>query len=984
MTTTELDGAGAVAPSKTRLPSAGGLSRSRLHALLGGASSHGLALVVAPAGSGKTTLLTMYANAQPHRVAWYQAEASESDPVALLRHLEVALRAALSLPVGAWCSVEQAAMELHAWEGGPVLLVIDDLHTIAGSPAEAELERFLAYMPPFMSVVAAARRPPAFNLSRLQVAGKLVQLGSDDLRFRTWEVEQLFGQYYCEPLPPEDMAELTRRTEGWAAGLQLFHLATRGKPVGERRSVLTSLATRSQLAHDYLARNVIGELPTELRSFLIRTSVLGRLSGPMCDALLGSSDSQRSLEEIERRQIFIYALGAGTYRYHEVLRSYLDDALVEQLGASGTRDEHRRAAALLERFGFVSEALRSFCRAEDWSSASRLLGHQGEEVIRDFAAWAPPLPPALVDHDPWLLLATARHDVRWGRLPAALHAYHRAEAAFDSGAAAAACRHERSLVAAWAEPASHSLPPAAGGWTATARAAVARRPGAHAELAGDGHDSSQTLGAGVAALLAGQSRQAVRLLQSVAEDPHVGSLTAAGTRLLSAVAERIGGQPIAVEEVEWAVDTLEGVSPWLARLGRAFVLGDPAEGAADALSLRAACLRSGNAWGAALAGLVHELRGLSGRGGDVDPGGATHVVDELRALDAGVLASWAESAAAVGMAMQQGPTREADAAARRAAKSARVAESELGALLACHALSLTTVDAARAAGHRLAAAEIERSTGLRLDALCATSAPSLAIGTGAGSGSGPAISGRCPAVTIRCFGAFTVELDGQPLDCGSVKPRARTTLRLLAMHGGRTVHRDTLIDALWPDHDSASGTRNLQVAVSSLRQLLNPGGTRGGPSVLCRDGDGYCLSLPSGSSADVAEFDAHLCEARRALAAADPDGSAAALEAAIGLYTGDLLPEDGAAEWVVKERDERRQDAVHAAQTLARLRLDQGSAEAAISVCEWGLRVDRCRDRLWQLLLEAADRAGDRALAAQARRSYLDVLEELDVEVGSP
>ena len=119
--------------------------------------------------------------------------------------------------------------------------MIDDLHTIEGTDAEALLERFIEYAPETLAILVASRSQPQFNLPRLRVLGRVVELGVDDLRFRTWEVEQLFREFYAQPLGPHELAELARRTDGWAAGLHLFHLATRNRSGDERRSVLGAL-----------------------------------------------------------------------------------------------------------------------------------------------------------------------------------------------------------------------------------------------------------------------------------------------------------------------------------------------------------------------------------------------------------------------------------------------------------------------------------------------------------------------------------------------------------------------------------------------------------------------------------------------------------------------------------------------------------------------------------------------------------------------
>ncbi len=254
-------------------PQVSALRRERLERTLDSLSTHRSALVVAPAGSGKTTLLAQFAAAEPAPVAWYRAEATDGTGPAVLRALERAFALALgAFPVGASCADELASF-LDSARGDSVVLVVDDLHTLRGTPAEPVLERLVECAPDRLRVIFASRCVPGFNLSRLRVSGWLLEVTADDLRFRSWEVEELFRDFYGEPLPPEDLAELARRTEGWVAGLQLFHLATRGKTVGERRQVVAELGSRSRMVREYLARNVLDELPADLPRFLLETSV---------------------------------------------------------------------------------------------------------------------------------------------------------------------------------------------------------------------------------------------------------------------------------------------------------------------------------------------------------------------------------------------------------------------------------------------------------------------------------------------------------------------------------------------------------------------------------------------------------------------------------------------------------------------------------------------------------------------------------------
>ena len=274
------EGSATVVSAKVLIPQVNSLARERVDGLLDRIWQYRVGLVVAPAGSGKSTLLAGFSATANVPVAWYRAESWDAKTVTLLNHLCSAFTAALGPIPNGWDSVETAARALEAWGGRRALLVIDDLHTLEDTPAELTLERLIDYAPPSITFLIGSRALPGFNLSRLRVSGSLLEIGSEDLRFRSWEVERLFRDFYREPLPPEELAELARRTEGWAAGLQLFHLATTGKSALERRRILTALGTRSRLTREYLTRNVLDQLPTDLRWFLVRTCVMTRLTGP--------------------------------------------------------------------------------------------------------------------------------------------------------------------------------------------------------------------------------------------------------------------------------------------------------------------------------------------------------------------------------------------------------------------------------------------------------------------------------------------------------------------------------------------------------------------------------------------------------------------------------------------------------------------------------------------------------------------------------
>ena len=281
------NGGPTVVPAKLRAPPGSGLERARLTDKLHEALATGFGTVVGPAGAGKTTVLAHFLARVDAPSAWYRADESDGGVEPLLAHLERAFCTSLTGLAGGWRSLEAMIADLEGWSGRRAVLVVDDFHTLEGTPAEDFVARLVEYAPASLVVLLAARRQPRFNLSRRRIDGRLTELAAHDLRFRSWEVERLFKDVYRSPLAPEEAAEVTSRTEGWPAVLQLFHLATSGKPAARRRETLGALSTRSRLVREYLTQNILEDLPDELRRFLLDTCVLPRLSGPLCDALLG-------------------------------------------------------------------------------------------------------------------------------------------------------------------------------------------------------------------------------------------------------------------------------------------------------------------------------------------------------------------------------------------------------------------------------------------------------------------------------------------------------------------------------------------------------------------------------------------------------------------------------------------------------------------------------------------------------------------------
>jgi DNA-binding SARP family transcriptional activator len=931
--------------------------------MLGGISERRVAVVVAPAGSGKTTLLAQFAAASPFPVAWYRAEPDDATAEAMVHGLATALAAVFGITAEPR-SIDDLVAVVDRWSGDRAVLMMDDLHHVAGTKGEAVLQRMLEHAPPTLRIVLASRHSPGFNLSRLRVSGDLIEVGPDDLRFRSWEVERLFHDFYGERLPPDDLAELTWRTEGWAAGLQLFHLATRGKPLPERRRILTELSSRSGMVPEYLAQNVLDALPDELRRFLLGTCVLGRLSGPLCDELLDTTGSEELLQWLASRQIFTVRIeGGAAFRYHEVLRSHLSGILVTEVGESEAKQRHRQAGELLQRSGAVSEALWAFCRAGDWHAAAHILGRNGGPVGTTPGRWIDALPPGLLEQDPWLLLAKARRYLEIGSWPAALGAYGSAERGFPAGPGQEACGRERRNLSLWLEPS----PSPRTDWIGLLRTATQGQPLEAAARAQRLPDATGRLAEGIALLLAGRMADGRRLLERVVGMPDLGPFAGTLARLLAGAAAFASAEG-PDEDWDSAVEDLEAAGlSWIAMLVRTTINLIRGTESSAGRSIITACEAQGDEWGAALlllaAGFVRLERG--------DPASPQllEAAARFRGLDAATLEQWAAAGGALALA-REGDARAPAASAQASARSHGVPGARLLTYLA-----LARLDQGQHDHYAGLARAVAEECAMRWP-VGPTTGHSPAVG---GPEPPPGIGGARPVATaeLRCFGGFHYGYDGLALDMTAVKPRVKAALHLLAVHVGRPIHRERLVDAFWPDVEARAGIRNLQVVVSTLRRLLELGPSLGGAVQIVREGDSYRLILPSEATADVALFDAAVLSTRVARKEGDDDGLIAAAERALGLYLGDLLPEAGPAEWIVSDRERYRREAADVSQHLAELRFDRTEYEPAVEACERGLALDRYRDALWRTLAGAYDSLGDTASAARARRSYGDVLDEL-------
>jgi len=798
-----------------------------------------------------------------------------------------------------------------------MLLVVDDFHELEGSESEQYLASLVESAPTCLRILIAGRRWPTLDIQELRMSGESSVVDAEDLQFRSWEVERLFREIYDEPLRPEDAAALTRRTGGWAAGLAMFRLLTAGRSPADRRRALMELGGGSRLVRSYLVREVLDDLQPEIREFLRHTCALGVFTAEDCDALLGRDDSEQVLDELEWRQLFIGSDDGIRYRYHQVLQDHLELELLEQLGTAAARDWYGRAGGLLEAAGEVSAAFRAYVRAEQWAAVQRLLHVCGAEVVaRPLGPVAEQVPIGLSREDPWLALAEARQLARHGTLARAVVAYRKAESLTTDLDIAALCRAERRQAAQWL-PAGDVI---ASDWTGVLRAATRRSPGRAARSPVLHARPEGRLVVGLAELLAGALDRADAVLRGAAEDPGAGQdvvRTAAYARaVIGLLTDHVRSDPGELEAV--VLDAEVADRPWWARLGCALMDADA--GHLTTLDLvRAQADAEEDLWGSGIIRLLHGM--VAHEAGALDDAAAA-----FDRLGAPVLRLWAACLAAV-VPGEGRPGRMQQARAD------------------CQALDARGV---------LAVAQ---------------------QWVGRAAGTTPLAPGA--VAQLRVLGRFELTINGVPVDQSAVRPRARQALHLLALHVGRSVHRDVLVQAVWPDSRPDTGYRSVHVAISSLRHLLEPDAERGQSLLLPRLGDSYSLALPAGSQCDLVEFAVALASARAARLSDDLTAERASLHRALSCYGGDLLPEDGPAEWVVAERERLRLAAADAGERLARAEAAAGNIGTAVEQARQTLAFDIYRDTAWRLLVQLHEQAGDQSAAHTARQQHREVLAEL-------
>lgn len=401
--------------------------RPRLITKLDQAITHKLTLISAPAGSGKTTILSEWIAGNPDLpVAWLSLEKGDNDLVrfwhyciAALRKFqpdlgETALALLASLPSSQPPSIEAVLITLLndlAALADDFMLVLDDYHVIASTTIHRSLEFLLHYLPEHVHIVITCRSDPPLPLSRLRALSEMIEIRATDLRFTFEEATAFLQQVMHIQLSPEDISTLEQRTEGWVTGLQLAALSLQGQR--DSSAFVASFSGCDRYVLDYLLEEVLQQQPEPVQTFLMETSILNRLTAPLCNALCDRRDGQEMLEKLERANLFLVPLDNERrwYRYHHLFADLLRYRL-QQLVPERFIDLHTRAAQWYEDNGIMIEAVHHALTIKDFVRAARLITGMAESMLMRGEAmtvfnWLNQLPTSLLYSQPELSLAYA-------------------------------------------------------------------------------------------------------------------------------------------------------------------------------------------------------------------------------------------------------------------------------------------------------------------------------------------------------------------------------------------------------------------------------------------------------------------------------------------------------------------------------------------------------------------------------------------------
>lgn len=384
----------------------------------------GFTLLSSPPGFGKTTLLSEFANQCKGSVAWVSLDESDNDPVQFWSYIIAACQTVLEGVGESVHEILQLPQEILP-ETIPtilindisgikkeIVLVLDDYHIIQNESIHQGMLFLLEHSPNNLHLFMSTRVDPPWKLGQFRARNKLVEIRVRDLRFTTDEAASFLNRMLGLDLTKEEINALEERTEGWAAGLQLAALSIKGR---EDADVFVKEFTGSHVyISEYLVEEVLRRQPADIHDFLLKTSILNRLTAGLCEAVTGCEDGQTMLQTISHANLFVISLDDESrwYRYHHLFTDLLRARLQRELSKADIAALHQHAACWYEKAGMITEAIEYSLKAADYQHVVHLVEEvaffmilQGQ--VRSVESWLQAIPQTFIDKSPRINMAFA-------------------------------------------------------------------------------------------------------------------------------------------------------------------------------------------------------------------------------------------------------------------------------------------------------------------------------------------------------------------------------------------------------------------------------------------------------------------------------------------------------------------------------------------------------------------------------------------------
>ncbi len=425
--------------------------RPRLIELINRRENPCFTLISAPAGFGKTTFLSEWARQSQVPIAWLSLDANDNDPVRFLSYAAAALMtidptvgddalAAIQAPQAQPIDVILALLinDVTDYQKA-VTLIFDDYQYIESEEVHQAVFSVIERLPPNLQILLSTRVDPPWPFARLRARGTMSEIRANDLRFTHSETGQFLNEVMDLNLTAEELSKLDERTEGWIAGLQMVALSLHDRT--DRTAFIESFSGSHRYILDYLMEEVLERQPPEIRTFLLETSILERLSAPLCEELTGQPNAHKMLDHIDQSNLFLIPLDEERrwYRYHHLFSELLKTRLKE-IHEQRLLELHEKASQWFEKHDLINEAIHHGLEGQDEARSIQLLESKALELVFQGGLWTldrwiKRLPRPTVAASPRLCLAEAWAYVYMGNFEACRLALDACEGALGADGA---------------------------------------------------------------------------------------------------------------------------------------------------------------------------------------------------------------------------------------------------------------------------------------------------------------------------------------------------------------------------------------------------------------------------------------------------------------------------------------------------------------------------------------------------------------------